>query len=208
LPAAAHAETLLRLSETAHVQVAPDEIVAALRYEASAPTPAEAQARVNTAIGKALDDAKQVAGITSSTGSYQVWQKNQSTGPWSAAQTITLKGSDGAEMLKLVGLLQGQGLGLQQLAWQVSPARAREAQAEATKMALGTLRTRAEEAAAVLGLRFTQFREVRLDGTRPVPIPRMMAMAAASAPMPHAEGQEQEIEATVEADAVLVPIQP
>ncbi|MCW3473071.1 SIMPL domain-containing protein [Limobrevibacterium gyesilva] len=208
----AAADTLLRLSETAHVAVPPDQIVATLRADGAAATAAEAQARVNAMVGKALDEARKVPGIATSTGSYQVWQRTQPSTQWNAGQTIALKGSDGAEMLKLVGRLQGQGLGLEQLAWQVSPEKARKAQSEATKIALGALRARAEEAAGILGLRFVSFREVRLDGSRPSPpMPRAMAMAVASAapmPPPRAEAQDVDIQASVEADAVLVPAQP
>ena len=46
------ADTLLRLSETATVQVRPDEIVAELRAESAAATPAEAQSRINAAVAR------------------------------------------------------------------------------------------------------------------------------------------------------------
>jgi predicted secreted protein len=211
-PAAA-AETLLRLSETARVMTPPDEIVAALRAEATAPTAAEAQARVNAAVAHALDQAKQVAGITATTGSYSVWNQMPRDRPqgreaWRAAQTVEVKGGEGAALLGLVGVLQAEGLAVEHLAWQLAPETARHARTEATKLALGAVRARAEEAAGILGLRFDSFREVRLDNVRPLPAPSLRAMAApamAAAPPPSAEAEDVAVEAGVEADAVLVP---
>src|ERR1019366_2824162 len=47
LPQARADDTILRLSETATVMVAPDELAAALRAEATAPNAQDAQRRVN-----------------------------------------------------------------------------------------------------------------------------------------------------------------
>lgn len=206
----AGAETLLRLAETAQVSVHPDELDAALRVEAEAPSAADAQARVNAAMERALAQTKQSAGIVATTGGYQVWPLAAPSKAWHAAQMLALHGGDGAALLGLVATLQGQGLAVQQLAWQLAPATRRRALAEATKQALVALRGRAEEAASVLGLRFDSFREVRLDGAAPAPMPRRaMAMAASVAvPAPSAEAADTVVEARVEADAVLMPIQP
>jgi predicted secreted protein len=205
LAPAAQAETILRLSETARVIARPDELAATLRFEAEATDAAAAQSRVNAAMAKALAEAKGTAGIAVSTGGYQVWRVTQPAARWRAAQTLDLRGGDGVKILSLVGSLQGQGLAVQNLGWRLTPETARARQAEATKIALGALRTRAEEAAAVLGLKFESFREVRLDGTRAAPQPiRMRAMAAPAAMAePVAESEDVPVEATVEAEAVL-----
>ena len=202
------AETLLRLSETAHVLVQPDELAASLRADATAPTSAAAQARVNALIAKALEAAKSTPGITVATGGYSVWQRREPPMLWNASQSIQLRGSDGERVLALVGTLQAQSLAVGSLSWQVSAPAARKAQSEATRAALAALRGRADEAAAVLGMKFSSFREIRLDGQRQ-PMP-MLARAmpapmpgAEAAPPPRAEAQEVDITATVEADAVL-----
>jgi predicted secreted protein len=204
----AAADTLLRLSETAHISVHPDELAASVRSEATGATPAEAQAQVNAAIAHAIAQANQVASVTTSTGFYQVWQSTQPTTEWHAGQAIELRSRDGTAMLKLVGDLQGQGLALQGLNWQVSRDASQHARAEATKAALAGLRGRAEAAAAILGLRFQSFREVDLNPNRagPQPLARAMpmAMAASAMPTPTAEAQDVDIDATVEAEAVLV----
>ena len=210
----AAADTLLRLSESARVMVHPDELAATLRTEAVTASAAEAQAQVNTAMARAVGLARQTAGISVTTGYYSVWAQPRDFShfagkqDWRASQTLTLRSADSAALLTLVGTLQQQGLAVSQLGWQMAAATARHARAEATKQALGNLRTRAEEAAGILGLRFDSFREVRLDSTRPQPMLRSIAspapaLASASAPPPTAEAEDLPVEASVEADAVL-----
>jgi predicted secreted protein len=216
LTALAHpatAATVLHLSETAHVSVRPDELVASLSLDATAATPVAAQAQVNAAIGKALDQAKAAQGVAASTGFYRVWQTIKPTNEWHASQQLELKQKgDGETLLKLIATLQGQGMALQQLGWEVAPETARRASADAMRAALGALRGRAEAAAEILGLRFIAFRQVNLDAGRsmPPPFPRAMAMAAAAEqmPAPHAEAADVDIEATVSADADLEPKNP
>jgi predicted secreted protein len=209
----AAAATVLHLSETAHVSVHPDEVAASLSFDATAATPVAAQAQVNGAIGKALDQAKAAQGVVASTGWYRVWQTVKPANEWHASQQIELKQTgDGETLLKLVAALQSQGMALQQLGWQVSPETARKARDEATRAALAALRGRAEAAADLLGLRFISFREVNLDAGRPTPgpFPRAMAMAATAEamPTPRAEAADVDIEATVSADADLEPKNP
>lgn len=207
----AAAETLLRLSQQARVQVRPDTLEASVRIEAEAASAAEAQSRVNAQTARAVAQARKAEKVVATTGSYNVWHATQPTAIWHAVQTVSLRGTDGPAMLALVGSLQQQGMAVQQLGWRLSPAATRKAQAEATKRALQALRARAEAAAAVLGLRFVEFREVRLDGNAPSPGPQpkfAMAMARGAASPPVAETEDITIEASVGADAVLVPAQP
>jgi uncharacterized protein YggE len=70
------------------------------------------------------------------------------------------------------------------------------------------LRGRAEDVAALLGMRFVAFKEVRLDGDRSTPMPRVMALSASramGAAPPIAEAENVTVEAVVEAEAVLSP---
>jgi uncharacterized protein len=204
LPLPAAAQTLLHLSETGHVSVQPDQLVAVLRADAAEPTAAAAQAKVNTAVAHALAAAHATQGVAVSTGFYNVWLRQQPTRAWTASQTIELSAHDGPALLDLVGRLQQDQLAVERLGWQVSPEAARKAQADATKQALAALKGRAEEAAGVLGLHFRAFQEVTI-GARPQPVvfPRAMAMSAAAAAPPQAEAQPADISATVEATAVL-----
>ncbi len=207
---AARAETLLRLAETATVMVQPDELAADLAAEASAATPQDAQARVNTAITAALATARGTAGVTVATGRYSVWQVRepphtaQPAPVWQASQALTLHSADGSATLALVGRLQAQGLAVQSLGWQVSPAASRRASDEARRQALGALRGRAEAAAKLLGLRFEEFRSVDLNpSSAPTPMPR--ALMAAAMPAPNAVAEAMPVSATVTAEAALAP---
>lgn len=212
-PAAAHAETVLHLGETATVMAAPDELAASLRVEATSATAAASQARVNKVMEDALARARAVPGLTVSTGGYGVWR----VGPtpqdgnvrWQASETLNLAGHDDTVLLKLVGDLQQAGLAVGNLGWRLSRAAERKAHQEATKQALSSLRGRIEEAAALLGLRFEQFKEVRLDAANPQQ-PMFRAMAApmamaAAAPPPSVAAEDVAVSATAEADAILQP---
>jgi predicted secreted protein len=204
----AAAETRLRLSEQARVQVRPDTLAATLRIEAESATASDAQSRVNAQTAKAIALARQADKVVATTGAYNVWRATQPSPRWHAVQTVELRGGDGPAMLALVGTLQDQGMTVQQLGWRLSREAARKAQSEATKDALRALRARAEEAAGILGLRFVEFREVRLDGNPPSPrpVPQMaMALGRGGAAPPVAETEDIAVEASIGADAVLVP---
>lgn len=199
----ASAETLLRLTQTAAVRVAPDELQAAMRAEAQAPGAAAAQAAVNAAMEKAVAEMHATGGIQGGTGGYVVFQVAQPNPHWQAGESLTFTGGDGAAVLALVGRLQAQGLAVQSLGWQVRAATAQAAHAQAEAKALAALRVRAEAVAKVLGLRFDSFREIRLDGARPAPPGPRLLMGAAAMAAPVAEATDQEVSASVEADAVL-----
>lgn len=183
-----------------------------MRAEVVSPTPADAQQRVNALVADALSRARQVAGVTVSTGGYTVWR----VGPtpqdraehWQAGQAVELHGRDGPPLLKLVGELQQRGLAVNQLGWRLSEEASRNARQQALVAALKGLRGRADAAAELIGLQFDQFKEVRLDTPRPAPMPRMMmapAMAGAVPAPPSAEAEDVTVSATAEADVLLKP---
>ncbi len=202
LPAAA--ETLLHLSETAHVTVFPDELAATVQVSATAGSAADVQAKVNTAMHGALEQVHAVKEVVASTGGYQVYLDQSAH--WNGQQSIQMHSLSGDTLLKLVGVLQSQGMTVTQLGWRVAAETARKARDAATKEALGHLRGRAEDAAGILGLRFSSFRDVRLDSAPFQPVmPRIMMAAAPTgrAPAPSAEAEEVQIDATVQADVAL-----
>ncbi len=207
----ARADTLLHLADTETVTVAPDELAASLRAEASSANPADAQQRVNAAMADALAHARKVAGVTVSTGAYSVWHvgptPQDSSERWQASQSLELTSHDSVALLTLVGTLQHNGLAIGQLGWRLSRAAERKAHDEATRQAIAALRGKAQEAAALLDLRFASFKEVRLDSAAQVPVPRFvgaMSAMAASAP-PNAVAADVPVSATAEADAILLP---
>jgi len=211
----AHADdTVLKLSETATVMVAPDELAATMRAEATSPTAQDAQRRVNDLMRDALDSAKKVASVTVSTGGYNVWRTGMTPQDraerWQAAQSINLSGKDAEAMLRLVGDLQQKGFVQGNLGWRLSRETEHAARQNATKQALSGLRGRADEAAEILGLRFASFREVRLDSVAPPPIiPRQQGFTAraAMAPVqpPSTEAEDMPVTASAEADILLTP---
>jgi len=209
----AWADTLLRLADTETVTVAPDELAASLRAEASSASPADAQQRVNAAMAHALSRAHSVAGITVSTGAYSVWHvgptPKDSSERWQASQSLELTSHDSVALLTLVGALQHDGLAIGELGWQLSRDAQRKAHDEATRQALAALQGKAQDAAELLHLRFGSFKEVRLDSANPMPIPRfapaMATMAAAAATPPSAVATDVPVSATAEADAILLP---
>jgi predicted secreted protein len=163
-------------------------------------------------IADALKRAREVDGVTASTGNYSVWRigptAQDHTERWQATQTIALHSRDGTPLLTLVGELQQKGLALNQLAWQLSDETSRAARQQALAAALKALRGRADAAAGLIGLQFDQFKEVRLDTPRPPPMPRMMMAASASAKAfapPSAEAEDEMVSATAEADVLLKP---
>lgn len=213
-PPALAQETILRLTETATVLAAPDELEASLRAEATAPTAADAQKRVNDMMRDALETAKKISGIVVSTGGYNVWRNGPTAQDrnerWQAGQTLSLTGKDAEAMLRLVGDLQQKGLIEASLNWRLSREVERHARQAATKQALSALRGRAEEAAALLDLRFDAFREVRVDAMTPPMMPRRIGVqrampAMAAAPPPSAESEDLPVTATAEATIALKP---
>ena len=207
-------DTILRLSESATVLVPPDELTASLRAEAAAPTAQEAQRKVNDTMRDALASAKKIEGVTISTGGYNVWRAGGTVTDraerWQAGQTLNLTGKDPETMLKLIGELQQRGLAQGALAWRLSREAEKQARRTATKQALSALRGRADEAAEILGLKFSAFREVRLDSVLPPPsMPRGVAVSRsammAAAPPPAAEAEDLPVNASAEADIVLKP---
>lgn len=204
----AHANTVLHLSDTESVSVAPDTLAATLRAEATAPTASAAQQQVNAAVSAALSRIRQVAAVKAETQGYTAWQPKQQ-GAWQASQSIRLTATDGPPLLALVGQLQQSGLAISGLEWALSPDAFRVAQDRATNAALGRLRQKADAAAQTLGLRFDSFQRIDIATPEFMPVPRMMAMAASAAPTPpSAVAQDVPVTATVTADAVLVAASP
>lgn len=211
----ARADPTLRLTQTETVSVKPDRLSASLRAQAFAPTAAAAQEQVNAAVGKALTTLRQVNGLTPGTGSYSVWRvdpapdaKPPVTGGWRAAQSVTVYGSEGKDVLAAIGTLQGQGMAVERLEWELAPQTAKAAEQEAALKAVRALRGRADALADAIDMRFDHFDELVVgEVARPMPLRRMVASAApmAAPPPPQAETSEIVVSATVQAEIKLRP---
>ena len=203
------AVTMLHLSATGSVQASPDQLVADLVAQATAPAAATAQRRVNEMIAAGMKAAQGVAGVEARAIGYSVSPNDDKRPTWTAQQTLELRGADGPALLDLAGTLQQQGLAAASLDWQLSPALRRKAHDEATTAALKELQERAASAAATLGLHVGFLRDVRLDEPDPVPHGpyRVMGLAARAmpAPPPQATATPEDVTAQAAADVVLRP---
>ncbi|MCR0983157.1 SIMPL domain-containing protein [Roseomonas populi] len=197
--------TLLRLSESAEVVRAPDEVSATLRYEARESSAAGVQATVNRAMAAALETARGAAGITSSTGAYRSWRQ-EDPARWVASQTLNLRGKDQAALLELVGTLQSRGLVVGGIGFGLNRDTARTARQEAASIALDALRRRAEAVAVQMGMKVERIAEVNVEASDVgTPRPMMAQAMARAAPPPVAQSDDIVVTASASAAVVLAP---
>ncbi|MBO1076380.1 SIMPL domain-containing protein [Roseomonas marmotae] len=197
--------TLLRLSETGEVTRAPDELRLELRAEARGSEAAAVQAQVNRAMQAALERARAAQGVRASTGNYWT-NRDPESRQWTASQTLVLRGAEAAPLLELAGQMQGQGLAMAGMGWNLTREATQAARQEAGKLAIEALRARAAAVAEQLGMEVAGIRLLSLDAPE-APMPRMaMAMAArgpAAAPPPVSAPEDVAITATAQAELVL-----
>ena len=178
LPVAAFAqspnETRLRLGASGEVRVAPDELVATLRVEVRGFEAGPAQGEVNRRMAAALAAARAVEGVTATTGGYSTYTDSRSN-EVVAQQSLTLTATRGEPALALIARLQGEGLLMGGLRWQLSERTAREARDAAMREAIRSLRERAELVARELNMRVAALTHLTVDAA---PDMRPMVMAA------------------------------
>jgi predicted secreted protein len=204
--------TVLRLTETAEKMVRRDRLRAELRVEASGPDARRVQSDVNRRMSAALDRARAVSSVRPETGASSIWEERPKNAPvrWHAVQSIILSGKDAPELLTLVGELQGDGLLISSLGYELTPEAARSVEDELTQLALERLRQRAEKIAKSMGHSLARWRELRVGNTggapppRP-PVPMRAAMSAETTQAPVAEPGETIVRVSVEGDALLEP---
>ncbi|HTR17818.1 MAG TPA: SIMPL domain-containing protein [Acetobacteraceae bacterium] len=200
---------MLHLSASATIRAAPDELVADLTGLGIAADAVAAQRRVNEMMQRALQVARTVPGVSTVFRDYSATLTEDHPPRWAAQQTLELRGRDGDTLLELVGRLQGLGLVIGGLTWQVSPEHAATARQEAVIAALRTLRQNAAADAEALGLAVDGLQDVRV-GSGLMPLagrvqPRGMVAMAAAMPPPNATPEAQDVTAEVNGDVVLKP---
>lgn len=205
--------TTLTLSTHADKTLPRDRLQAELRVEAADANAARVQADVNHRMAAALAHAKSVAGVTVETTGYSVYPERDAKGNttrWHGSQSLHLTSSDFPALLNLVGVLQGDGLAMSNLAAELSPAAAKAAQDELTDSALKDIRARADRIAAALGTHVERYAELRVGNASvpPVPVHFMAARVAASgsAPPPVAEAGDATVSVSVDATVLLAPV--
>ncbi|MBV8652431.1 MAG: SIMPL domain-containing protein, partial [Alphaproteobacteria bacterium] len=147
------------------------------------------------------------------TSGYSVYEERltDNSSRWHGSQGLTLTGGDFAAVLALAGDLQGQGLAMSGLSFELAPETARAAEDDLTSEALTQLRQRSERIATDLQLKLVRLKDVKVGnvlGDQP-PMPRMRAVAmsaagsSGSAPPPAAEAGDATVQVTVDADILL-----
>ncbi len=195
----------LHLSATETSKIAPDEL-ATVSAMATAPRALAAQQQVNALVAKTKAVTDKAKGIKTAFQGYSVTFVDEKPPHWVAQQAVEVRGANGDDVLDMVGQLQGGGLSITSLGWQVSQDRAEKAQRAATIAALHKLREEANEAARALEVEVDRFQHVDLSQEpRVVPFMRGgMQMAGKFAmPTPVSTPEEQDITATVSADVLL-----
>jgi predicted secreted protein len=208
-------QAILNISATERREVEQDLLVATLSYKVVNKDPRIVQDEINKKMKKALSTSKKETDIKVSTGSYQVYERNEQRTKetkWHGSQSLTLKSKNSEEILKLVGKLQDMGLTSNGLNYTLSPETAVEVQDSLMEAALKQLQTRANRAAKALGKSTAELREVNVNSGnapyRPMHQSRgMMMMSADSMEMaaPVASAGESTITLTVNARVILKP---
>lgn len=202
-PEAAQAGTLLRLTGTGTVSVAPDVLVVDLAAQATSHNAAAAQRRVNELMASAMQAARAVPGVEPRATQYAMTPTDEKHTAWNASQVLELRGADGAALLDLAGKLQDSGMNLRSADWQLSTARRKSAHDQAMTEALKDMQAQAAAAASTLGLKVARLRQVQLGGgLGPMPSPMPMGVMARMA-APQATASDMEVSATVSADVLL-----
>lgn len=199
--------TVLHLSATGSVQVAPDQLAAELVAQSTSPSAAVAQRQVNTMMANGMKAAQAIVGVDARAVGYSVAPGDEKHATWVAQQTLELRGADGPALLDLAGKLQERGLALASLDWQLSRPVRLKAHEEATTAALKELQTQAASAAATLGMHVDHLQDVRMDEASLQPrqlAPMLAAVSRMSAP-PQASAAPEEVTAQVSADVLLRP---
>lgn len=215
--APAMAQTILSLSASGSAQGEPDEAVAHLEIQATKPDAASAQADVNTAMTKALAQARAVQGVVATTGSYNTYttmdepqKQRQST----AQQSLTLtqpatNGVPDKAFTTLLGKLQADGLMLTGLDGDLSKAGAQQVQKLALQDAINNLRTQAQDIASALHKKVGAMQSLNVDTGNHYAVPqfqpRIMAAAAPMAAPPASAPAEITVNTNVSAKIELDP---
>jgi predicted secreted protein len=205
-------QTLITLSVTERVSVEQDLVIASLRIEVEDRDASEVQNQVNTVMAQALQRARDVVGVSQSTGFYHVYQYDRqpqggrAETVWRGSQSLTLEGRDVQVLLALAGELQAMGLLMNQLSYQLSTERADEVRDSLMEAAISRAREKAERATAALGKSRFDIAVLEVDTSSDYSPPVMMrAMADTGsremAP-PSAEPGDTEVTLSVRIQAV------
>jgi len=217
--------TIINLSVTERVKLPQDTLNATLNYQLDGASANEVQDKINKAVAESVAEAKKVPTVKTTTGSYYVYQFEESsvdpqTGKnlpnkklWRGQQSIQLESENSAALLDLAGKIQSRGFTMQGLNYSLSQEKTDAAKDSLMERALKQLGAKSKIAATALGKGKYDIIDVNVDNTYtpqpPVMYARMakmeMAADAAGVAAPTAEAGESEVTMTVTARVLLKP---
>ncbi len=205
-------QTLITLSVTERVKVQQDVLIASLRIEVDDRDAQVVQNRINNGMEEALRIAREVSEVKVATGYYSVYQyNNQPQGGradniWRGTQSLTLESQDADALLELAGRLQGMGLLMDQLTYQLSQEKSDEVRDTMLESAISRATANAERAGRAMGKTDIDIAVLDVDSPMNYGSPVMMRDARASLSLemsaPSAEAGETEVTLTVRIQAV------
>ena len=209
--------TLLHLTQSAERTVTRDQLDVDLRVEATGGDPRVVQAEVNRRMTAALAKAKASPSVKVRTGNYDTYQvtptnaEGKPKGPpqWRTTQGLSLSGRDFDAALGLAGDLEGQGLLIDGMRFEVSIAALRALEDELTSEVLARLKDRAGKIAAAMGMHVANYRDLNVgnaeEGGGGRMMPLMARAATGPAPPPAAEAGEAIVTIKVNGEILLAP---
>lgn len=217
--------TALNISATENVEVEQDLLIASLRIQHEAKNSKEVQDYINKKMKAALDEIKKVSSVKVETGQYYVHpdyryirtkdgENEQVLDQWRGAQTVTIKGKEAEDVLKLAGQLQEMDFMMNGLDYQLSPEKYEEIRDGLMEVTIKKLNERAKRVGKALGKDNVDLVEINVDAFNNQPRPVMYAraakmemMSADSAGMaaPVAESGETTVSMTISARAIIKP---
>ena len=209
-------ESLLHISATEQREVDQDLLVATLRIQNEDDSNKAVQNAINTAMAKALEEAKKYDDVKAITRYYNVHQYDKNGGRknlprhmrWRGQQSLELKSKNSEQLLELAGKIQTMGFTMNGLNYTLSPALAAQTQDEMLEAALEKLQSRAMRAAKALGKSKAELKEINTQGQytpRPVYSRSLAAQSAVAEDVatPVASPGETTLNMTVSAKALL-----
>lgn len=216
--------TIVSLNATERTQLTQDTLNASLRMEIDGTSAQDIQDKINKAMAKALEEAKKVSDVKTSTSGYYVYafddgQPDPKTGrivnpvkKWRGSQSIELESKDSTKLLDLAGKIQGMGFVMGGLNYSLSTVKAEQARDAMIAQAIKTLNEKAKVVQTAMGKGNFEIIDMNIDSNMPTAYPmyKTMRMEMAGAPAadmsaPVAQAGESEVSLTITARVLLKP---
>ncbi|BCO29902.1 hypothetical protein TspCOW1_00050 [Thiohalobacter sp. COW1] len=190
----------IRFQVEVNERVANDRMQAVLAAETEAASADEVADSINRSMRWALEQSRDIEGVTVSTGSYRITPVYRKDRPerWRGLQELRLEGRDFAALGQLIGTLQ-QRLQIKHTGFFIAAATREAVETRLIDQAIERFQQRAGQIRQRFGAETYHLVEASVNaagGGQPQPLLRMQAMAEAAAP-PALEGGEGEVTVSV-----------